>query len=332
MANIEDQITPLPIIPLSTTEDEESSQITNDPKDSKPVLTGIARLSQLAQPKPVPSSFRADRRSVYWTDKPLEVRDDFKLSKRNENLAKAKISHKDHRGDRPSPIWKVKNAAKTAVPSERVLVLAGHKQPHPDWLEDLNICTSISERALTAEPTDRIIELAKPKQADPRYITPSISRTQLDILQSEGTRKFGPDGKVIENLLSSNNANVPTFVDRLSEPKGNPKGFKTDRPVRWEMSEETKKAEIRPRVDELSKIRRVGKRFTDVRSGEDGSGASGAALAGNDAAEIIVFDPYDGTKISYNPYKVSKAAMKASPSERIEALSTPIARKMRQKK
>lgn len=303
---IEEQIAPLPIIPLS-----DESQTTSS---SSGQLTGQARLDQLSKPKLMHPNFIEDKRSVYWSDPPKDVNKNYKISDRNNKLADAKPSHKDHRGDRPTPIWKVKKSAINAVASDRVKQLANPKHPHPEWVEDQPISTVIDESALTAEPSARIIELSRAKEADNRYITPSISRTQLDILQREGQRKFGKDGKVIETK-----DNIPNYVERLSIPKGNPRGYRPDRPVKWIIN--TNKTDCPSRVEELSAIRRVGKRG-DVKSMHENK----------DCNEIILFDAYNGTGNCYNPYKVSSAALNAKASERIESLAAPIPRKMKSKK
>lgn len=287
------EVEPLAVIPLSDSSNAGSNAASK--AGSKPILTGIARLSELAKSKPIPPNFIEDRRSVYWTDAPLVVSKNYQLNMRSCNLASAKMPHRDHRGDRPSPIWKVTPAARRARPSGRVALLASPKEVHPDWFQDQPVATVINRRALNAVPSGRLIQLARPKVADSRYIAPSISLTQLDILKDDNPRKFNRKGKVVEVPDS-----CPDFVDRLCPAKGMPKGFKEDRPIKWAIYSATKNATISDRVDYLSKLRRVGKR------GED---------------DIIIADPY----------KVSRGAMKASATDRIGELSTPIARKLRQK-
>ena len=321
MSNIEDQIQALPIIPLSSTEESEetgmTSAVESDSNSNKP-LTGLARLAALAKPKPLPPNFIEDRRSVYWTDGPKNTNKDYNLTERGKNLAQAKYPHSNYRGDRPSPIWKVTTAAKNAEANDRIVKLAKAKPPHPDWVEDQSIISVLKKSSMVANPSDRILAMAQPKAADPRFVTPQISKTQLDILQRDGRkRKFGPDGKVVENF--GNDQKEPDFVERLCQPKGAPKGFRPDRPIITKITESMKNAEISNRVDELSKMRRVGKRGVPKCMPEDKT------------AEIIFFDPKDGSKTPYNPYQVPKAALKAVAKDRINELATPVARKQRQK-
>lgn len=323
MSNIEDQIQALPIIPLSSTEESDQSSgmvsATETDLDSNKPLTGLARLAALAKPKPLPPNFIEDRRSVYWTDGPKNTSKDFSLSNRGKNLAQAKWPHSDYRGDRPSPIWKVTKAAKSAEASGRIVKLAKAKQPHQDWVEDQPIISVIKKSSMEVNPSDRILAMAQPKNADARFVTPQISKTQLDILQRDGRkRKFGPDGKVVENF--GNDQKEPDFVERLCQPKGAPKGFRADQPIITKITESMKNAEISNRVDELSKMRRVGKRGVPKCMPQDKT------------AEIIFFDPKDGSKTPYNPYNVSRAALKAVAKDRINELATPVARKQRQKK
>lgn len=312
---IEDQIQPLAIIPLEDTDSETlHSQSTNKTDQ----LTGYARLAHLAKPKQLPANFIEDRRSVYWTDGPKNTNENYELSKRGQNLACPKHPHRNYRGDRPSPIWKVNKAAMNAKPNDRIVKLAEHKLPHKNWVEDQPVISFIKKETMEAHPSDRILALAQPKAADSRFVTPQISKTQLDILQRDGNRKFAPNGKVNEAFI--NESKTPDFVERLSNSKQSPKGFRPDRPIKWKITESMKAVEITDRVDELSKMRRVGKRGVAKCMPEDKS------------AEIIFFAPNDGAKTPYNPYQVPRAALKAQASDRISELATPVARKQRQKK
>jgi len=55
------------------------------------------------------------------------------LTGRQAQLVYSKKLHPQYQGDRPSPIWKVSEHAKTATASTRVQQLAQSKQLHPDY-------------------------------------------------------------------------------------------------------------------------------------------------------------------------------------------------------
>jgi len=248
-------------------------------------LQNESRIDQLSKPKPLPPGFSEDRRSVYWTDQPL--RPAKYLTSRQRELALPKHPHKNYQGDRPSPIWRVSPAAKLWKPNRRLSLLAAAKNAHPDFKTDKPVWSVINKNTLNAERSERIITLSRPKGADSRYINPSISLSELDILRTKARQKKQEE---------------PEWVDRLSQSKQTPKGFRKDRPVRWRITPEMLSVKVSDRVDELSNIRRIGK---------NGNWVS------NDVED---------------PYAVSKAAMKASVAERIENLCKPIPRKMRSKK
>lgn len=250
-----------------------------------------SRIQELALPKPINKNFIEDRRSVYWTDSPIRFHGKNKITDRQKMLAQPKMSHPAHRSDRPSPIWIVSKGALKSNVSQRVTSLANPKKPHTEWEEDKPVFSIIRPSALKTSPTERVLQLARPKNADSRYIKPSISEYQLDILNQK---------RIFKRLEADEEPKE--WVERLSHSKPTPKGFKKDRPVKWAIHNPTLKAEISTRVDALSKIRRVGKR-------------------GDELLNYVI-----------DPYAVSPASMKATATERIAELSTPIQRKMRAKK
>jgi len=253
------------------------------------------RIQQLAMCKITDSKFNEDRRSVYWTDGPMDMEVHRKITERQKKLALPKLPHSRYQGDRPSPIWRVSPSAMRHNLTPRSQSLACPKLPHISWKKDKPVQTVMSRGALTAVPTERVLSLSHPKQADRRYVNPSISLENLGAL---GTICAGAD---------KNEENCPTWVDRLSNAKPTPKGYHKDRPVKWTIHQATLNATVSERVDALSKIRRVGKRntrwynFNEVNEVED-------------------------------PYAVSGPAKKASASARVNELALPIPRKMRQKR
>jgi len=252
------------------------------------------RITQLARPKPLPSKFIEDRRSVYWVDGPIRKNGINNLSYRQNELAVAKLPHVRYQGDRPSPIWKVSPKAIRYKVSNRVESLSCPKLPHAQWMTDKPVQTVLKKRTLVALPSNRIIEMSLPKKADRRYVDPTLSDTQLDILLRIADRDEG---------IELEEQAPPAWIERLSDAKATPKGYQKDRPVMWTIERKTLKAQISERVDALSKIVRPGKRLDEPNR--------------NDVED---------------PYAVSRGAMKAAATQRVSDLSAPIPRKMRQKK
>lgn len=205
------------------------------------------RIKSLAQYKKIHRDFIEDKRSVYWTDGPIKVQSQNKLTQNQKNLAQHKLPHINYKGDRPSPIWRVSKRALRAKITDRQRVLAVAKAPHPLWLQDQPVQTRVSKRTMDAFPTDHILRLSMPKQADSRYLKPSISLEELGALKNEDRTT-----KIDEN--------PPEWVNRLSSFKKSPNGYKPDRPVRWVINHGTKAAIITEHVDKLSKLQRIGKR------------------------------------------------------------------------
>lgn len=252
------------------------------------------RIEQLAMCKSTDSKFNEDRRSVYWNDGPSGT-GPIRLSNRHKTLALPKLPHNRYQGDRPSPIWKVSRRAMAHQINYRVQTLSCPKLPHIGWKQDKPVQTVIRQSSLVTAPSQRVVHLSQPKEADCRYVNPSISLENLGAL---GTICIGND---------EGDCNVPGFVERLANAKATPKGYKCDRPVKWTIAKGTLAAEASGRVDELSKIRRVGKRSTRWYNFSE-------------ANEVV------------DPYAVSGSAKKATASARVTELSAPIPRKMRQKK
>merc|ERR1712032_1343570 len=71
------------------------------------------RIKSLAQYKNIHRDFIEDKRSAYWTDGPIKVQNDNRLTQNQRNLAKPKLPHIKYKGDRPSPKWKVSKKAST---------------------------------------------------------------------------------------------------------------------------------------------------------------------------------------------------------------------------
>merc|ERR1712032_299442 len=207
------------------------------------------RIKSLAQYKNIHRDFIEDKRSAYWTDGPIKVQNDNRLTQNQRNLAKPKLPHIKYKGDRPSPKWKVSKKALNANITERQRALARPKPPHSEWRQDQPVQTQIDKRQLQSLPTEHILRLSMPKQADSRYLKPSISLEELGALK---------------NHTITIEENQPEWVERLSMHKQSPAGYKPDRPVRWIVKLKTRNAEITEHVDKLAKIQR-----TDKRPGPD---------------------------------------------------------------
>ena len=116
--------------------------------------------------------------------------------------------------------------------NKRQTQLSVAKAPHPLWLEDQTVQTTVRKKTMMACPTDHILRLAMPKQADSRYLRPSISLEELGALKNEDR-----NARIDENH--------PEWVDRLSSFKKSPNGYKPDRPVNWVINLNTKTAVIK---------------------------------------------------------------------------------------
>lgn len=250
------------------------------------------RIQQLAMCKTTDSKFNEDRRSVYWNDE-TTTGATMTLNGRQKQLALPKLPHRRYQGDRPSPIWRVSRRAMRHNVNARVQSLSCPKLPHIGWKQDKPVQTVLINTALTAIPSHRVVQLSQAKQADCRYVNPSISLENLGAL---GTICVGNE-----------KTEEPGWVDRLANPKTTPKGYKCDRHVMWTIDQSTLAANVSDRVDELSKIRRLGKRSTRWYNF-------------NEVNEVV------------DPYAVSAQAKRANASSRVTELAMPIARKQRQKK
>jgi len=204
------------------------------------------RIKSLAQYKKIHGDFIEDKRSVYWTDGPIKVQNQNKLTQNQKSLAHHKLPHINYKGDRPSPIWRVSKRALRAKINDRQTTLAIAKAPHPLWRKDQPVQTQVALKTMTAMPTEHILRLSMPKEADSRYLRPSISLEELGALKNEGRQDPGE--------------NLPDWVDRLSSFKKSPNGYKRDRQVSWVINHNTKSAIVTEHVDKLSKLQRVGKR------------------------------------------------------------------------
>lgn len=210
--------------------------------------------------------------------------------------------------------------------TDRQKVLAFPKLPHKKYQGDRpSPIWTVSNSAMRARVSNRVKALSCPKlphikwQQDKPVQTVIQKRslvgkpTQRVITLSQ-PKDFDPryinPSISLENLGALTNykekhpaeEQVPDWVDRLAASKPTPKGYRADRPIRWVVHQKTRETTASDRVDALSKIRRVGKR------------------SGPDVNEVE------------DPYAVSAAAKRATASARVTELSTPIPRKVRQKR
>ena len=72
--------------------------------------------------------------------------------------------HREWTGDRPSPIWLVRETALSARPTARLEALSVPKKYHPDYHPKKSVYTTVSHYAKTAVPSKRIEDLARAKE------------------------------------------------------------------------------------------------------------------------------------------------------------------------
>ena len=140
-------------------------------------LTGN-RTFLLSQPKPIPTGYVEDRRSVYWDNKATKdwnsgnLATTHNLTERQMQLINHKERHKEWQGDRPSPIWLVSKAAQNAQPSARVESLAAPKTHVKDFQGERSVYSAVSKAAKNATASARIEALSKHKVYNDPKIKP----------------------------------------------------------------------------------------------------------------------------------------------------------------
>ncbi|KAJ8028662.1 Testicular haploid expressed protein [Holothuria leucospilota] len=207
------------------------------------------RLDVLSQPKKLPEGYEEDRRSVYWLDKLPPESDGgttkFAVNQWQDNLCKPKSVHKEWTGDRPTPIWKVSEAAQKAEASERVTALSQAKDCHKDFVPEGPVRTKVSKAAMNATPSARIEQLAKEKTYQP-----------LKIKESWEFDSYVWDQEISK---AAKNAKCSDRLDTLAEAKSLHPEFNFAKPVRWETTESTKKAIATLRLQQLARPKSRGK-------------------------------------------------------------------------
>ncbi|XP_072025639.1 LOW QUALITY PROTEIN: sperm microtubule associated protein 2-like [Amphiura filiformis] len=245
------------------------------------------RIDVLSTPKQLPPGYREDRRSVYWVDKlpPIpgaEGTTQFVLTDWQDKLCGTKPVNAQWTGDRPTPIWKVSQAAQKAEASQRVVDLAGHKNCHRDYVPDRAVRTKVSDAAKTASCSSRIEQLAKEK-----------TFSALPVKESWEFDCYVWDPEISK---SAKNARCSDRLDNLAEQKRYHRSFQVARPVMWSVDDSSLKAIASLRIQQLARPKSRSKYET------------------------------------FDPYKVSNGALHARPTPRVDELSAPIPRKVRQKK
>ncbi|XP_048589939.1 testicular haploid expressed gene protein [Nematostella vectensis] len=225
-------------------EQERSKETTEQEKQTAKQSRDKSRIEQLAKPKPVPQGFLEDRRSVYWDNNLAKDWSNIQattpaLSERQAELCKSKSMHKDYVGDRPTPIWTVSEAAKSASATERVETLANPKSTPKDYEPCRQVQSIVSEAAQNATPSERIEMLAKSKSYAPLNIKPN-SEWDWSEWESDLTE-------------AAKLANCSERVSTLANPKAPHRSYKDARPVIWEVSDTAKKALPSLRVQQLAR-------------------------------------------------------------------------------
>ncbi|XP_062573164.1 sperm microtubule associated protein 2-like isoform X2 [Saccostrea cucullata] len=211
------------------------------------------RIDLLANPKSVPNTFQEDRRSVYWVDRQPPTAGphgttQIIASARVQELARHRTPNQHGwRGDRPTPIWAVRDGAKKAEAGPRLVALSEHKEPHPRYLFDRTAYMTmpliqVSDGATKATPTERLETLSKPKDRRDRdkfgVITLATSWGQYN--------PVAPAAKT---------AQCTPHVESLAEPKKYHPRFVGEKPVQWQVDESALKAIANLRLQQLCRPR-----------------------------------------------------------------------------
>ncbi|XP_077989769.1 sperm microtubule associated protein 2-like [Glandiceps talaboti] len=202
------------------------------------------RIDVLARPKQLPPTFREDRRSVYWLDKPFNG-DEYAMSARQLELSNSKNVSKEYLGDKPSPIWPVSKAAQKGSASDRVEALSAHKMLHRLFQPERTIETRVSPAAKSASASDRIEHLSLPKVYKPLLIRPS--------------REWDVDEWEQEITDAAKQARASARLEALAEPKHNHSLFQPEKTIQWPVSEPAMKALATIRLQQLARPKSRGK-------------------------------------------------------------------------
>lgn len=254
---------------------------------------GGSRIDFLARHKPIPAGHVDDRRSVYWVDRqPLGAPTAMAMTPRLEVLSKhrALVSQYKFNRDRKfamdlEPFYKMIKPTSKNVPeaSPRVTALSAHKNVVSEYKYDRELPSLTSE---VGSATARIEQL---------------SRSKTELWRSKGG---WPNEAMYYDVLpqpvseSAKKAAATPRVETLAEHKHVNTAFKPEKPVRWDIPEQTLKINASLRVCQLARPR---------------------------SRSMIKDDDFD-------PYLVPKAARHAQITPRVEELAVPLPRKQRSKR
>jgi len=249
------------------------------------------RHNYLARHKPIPAGHLDDRRSTYWVDRqPLGPPTVMAMTPRLEALSKHRSLVANYRANREysydkEPFYKEIKRTSSNVPeaSPRVVALSAHKIYHSDYQFDRDLPTNTRP---ANDASSRVEELA---------------RSKTELWQKKGG---WPNENVFHTFLpqpvslTARKHTATARVEALAEHKPYHTSFRPERPIRWDISEETLKINASLRVCQLARPR---------------------------SRNLAKDDDFD-------PYFVPKAARHATITPRVEELSIPLPRKVRAKK
>lgn len=183
------------------------------------------------------------RRSVYWVDyvppRPGPGgHTEIIATARVQELARHRDPHYMWKGDRPTPMWPVRDEAQRAEATARILTLSRHKTIHLDHKMERSPYMIVSEGAQTAQPSQRLEQLAVPKQRIDRH--------------GAYETEWGQRAPV---SLPAMTATASERVDQLAQSKDYHKMFKDERPVQWEVPKPALNALASLRMQQLARPR-----------------------------------------------------------------------------
>jgi len=238
-------------------------------------------------------------------------------------LAKPKPFHPSYRDDRRSVYWVEKEPLRAgpdgytvSIATPRVTALSKHKnvdhiwtphRPTPVW--------PVARGAMSASASSRLEALAQHRRPQPTYsfdrspqwgvsggAASASASSRLEQLAQPKPREeqytnFDPYWGFNWGVsAASKSAKATERLEHLAEHKNYHKDFAPERPIRWDVTSEAMEAIASLRLQQLARPR----------------------------SRTMIKDDYD-------PYKVSVQARKARATPRLDELSIPIPRKVRQK-
>ncbi|CAI9740234.1 Hypothetical predicted protein [Octopus vulgaris] len=260
------------------------------------------------------------------------------VSQRLMVLSQSKQLHSRYVPPRATPQWPVSTAALNAICSPRVVDLAVSKKQHPQFLEPKPVKTEVSLSARNAKPSPRIRVLAAPL---PRKVTIKLEEfqkrklyevRQSAVSSSTSSARTTSAWQVAPTALSANCS--PRVVDLAVSKKLHP-NFEAARPVPAEVPLSARTAKPSSRIISLSvpALRRKNISLPQVQKKKLYATKQASVISSESFPRMEKLAVSKGLHPSFVPNlpsqrRITKAALTAVPSPRIEKLSSPNPRRL----